>query len=563
LAALSSLLLVRHAEAVKLRVRGGTHIDARASGRSGRLEVRGTLRDDASRPLEGRLRLLLAAGAGMPPVSVGEPTACAPTLAAQLHASRSEVLIDTAGDGSFCLALPGALEHGVVSLSFDGDRLFDKSETAVPIDASRHALLLSFSPEPKQLALERDAHSIWVDTRLEPSDDVPDEPLQLRLVLSPADGKERELARTSVRPGERAELSVRSSDLGDPGVANLSVEFAGSDSVQPARRSARVVLTAQVVLSLPGSVPPSVPSDGVDLDLAVGSTRGAVPGGAVEALVGGQSAGTAPVNAGTARLVAAFAAPTTGVVPVTLRYLPDAPWWVAGDAITVNVPVAPESPWRRLPWVLAALAIGAWVIQSWWRPGRTEKPEPERSSLPPARPSLDVIELGPVDAGWHGRVLDAHEGTPIVGAKVTVVAPSFEGDGVQSSAVSDDQGRFELPAGERAEGARLIATARWHATLEKPLPPPGRVQVNLVSRRRALLGRLVEWANRMGKPWSRPGDATPGHVAGVAQPRRAEDVGAWARAVERAAYGPEAPDADEEGRIREQEPGWRSAESER
>jgi len=177
---------------------------------------------------------------------------------------------------------------------------------------------------------------------------------------------------------------------------------------------------------------------------------------------------------------------------------------------------------------------------------------------------LDVIEVGPVRSGWRGRVLDAHEGAAIAGARVAIIAPSFEGDGLKASALTDDDGRFELPATERVEGSRLEATARWHATLSKPLPPAGHVVVSLVSRRRAVLGRLVEWANRMGKPWTRPGDPTPGHVASVARGRHAEDVGDWARSVEHAAFGPEPPDEDEERRIHDQEPAWRGAgESER
>ena len=87
--------------------------------------------------------------------------------------------------------------------------------------------------------------------------------------------------------------------------------------------------------------------------------------------------------------------------------------------------------------------------------------------------------------------------------------------------------------------------------------------MSLVSRRRALLSRLVDWAGRMGKPWTTPGDPTPRHVASVARARHADDVALWAGEVERAAFGADAPDAEVEDRIREQEPAWRSGDDAR
>jgi hypothetical protein len=155
-------------------------------------------------------------------------------------------------------------------------------------------------------------------------------------------------------------------------------------------------------------------------------------------------------------------------------------------------------------------------------------------------------------------VVDAHEATAIEGATLTVILPAFSSDGIAARSVSDQDGRFELPPVQRVEGARLQVSGQWHSTLVRDLPPAGHLQVNLVSRRRALLARLVEWAARMGKPWTAPGDPTPRHVASVARSRRAEDVAVWAGEVERAAFGAEAPDAETEDRVREQEPAWRS-----
>jgi len=77
--------------------------------------------------------------------------------------------------------------------------------------------------------------------------------------------------------------------------------------------------------------------------------------------------------------------------------------------------------------------------------------------------------------------------------------------------------------------------APLHTPLAAPMPPPGTLVLSLVSRRRSLLGRFVEWALHDGG-WERHGEATPGEVA-----RRTDrgDVATWASALDEAAFGPE------------------------
>lgn len=556
---LSLVVWAASAAGVKVQVRGTTSLEARAVIQDGRLELRGAIKDDAGRPVaQARLRVTATRERGGPPLSLRRPGACAGTTRGQLHGGGDEVLVDTDGAGTFCVAFSDVDRRAALNVAFDGDRFHDKSSLALDVDSSRRSLVLSFNPAPNQLSLERESHGIWLDAEVEPKNEPVSEALQVKVSLEERGGARRELGRLAIRSGERAELTLRSRDLGPPGPATLVAEFAGSDSIQPARRSAPIQRTAKVELSVPGAIPPADPSSGLELDVAVGSAVGAVRSGSVEMAVGRDSVGTAPVRDGAARLSVVFPLPPAGSVPVTLRYLPEAPWWLAGEPVSVSVPVSPPSPWRRLPWVLAALAIGGWVVRTWWRPPRTEKPERERVSLPPGRPSLDVLEVGPERSGWRGRVIDAHEGTAIAGATVTVVLPAFASDGVAARTFSDEDGRFELSPVQRVEGARLEVAAKWHSTLVRELPPTGHLQVSLVSRRRTLLGRLVDWAGRMGKPWAAPGDPTPRHVASIARARRAEDVAVWAGEVERAAFGAEPPDAEEEDRIREQEPAWRS-----
>ena len=87
-------------------------------------------------------------------------------------------------------------------------------------------------------------------------------------------------------------------------------------------------------------------------------------------------------------------------------------------------------------------------------------------------------------------------------------------------------------------------TAPYHATLTAPSQVRGVLQLSLVSRRRALLERLVRWAERHGKPWTRPlGEPTPSNVASIAASESEPQVESWARAVEHLAFGASPPDA--------------------
>jgi hypothetical protein len=76
---------------------------------------------------------------------------------------------------------------------------------------------------------------------------------------------------------------------------------------------------------------------------------------------------------------------------------------------------------------------------------------------------------------------------------------------------------------------------------------PGVIELSLISRRRALMDRLVRWAERRGKPWLRPtAEPTPAEIAATASLEAEPDVERWARGLERLAFGPVPPDAASE-----------------
>jgi hypothetical protein len=497
----------------------------------------------------------VAGGAALP-----TPRAC-PQLPA-VQRTESALVADTDGLGRFCLRIDPLAVGSAVTLRFDGNPYFDASETVrLSVDTSKRSLQLRFSPRPRYLSLDRPTHLIQVDTRIA-SGPRSGDPLQLTLRFAERGRDARELETATTQLGKRARFEVASATLGSPGPGTLTVRFAGSDTMQSAEHSVVVERTARVSLSLAGSISAGDPTQGVPISVAVGSTLGAVPSGTVEALFDGASVGTGRVATGSALVRVRFDPPARARVPLTLRYLPDAPWWQAGAPLTVTLPLAPASPWRLWPWALGVLAVSAWVLRSWRRPARPSQRRRESPTGPPSgRASIEVIERGLANEGWRGQVADAHDGVPIAGARLSVVVPSFAADAGAPDIIADADGHFVVePLAGGTEGVRLRVNARWHTELSRPLPPPGRIHVHLVSRRRTLLNRLVDWAERMGYPWRRDGDATPGEIKDAAESQGMEQVADWAGAVEHAAFGPDPVDGAREHEVRSREPHWKSRE---
>jgi hypothetical protein len=550
--------------AAPLRVRGGAVIQVRATPVAGGLQIRGQLQDESNRPFgDAPIRLWLLPWRGQPPKDILLPAACGPTSphSIQRGPGPAKYINVRANDaGRFCVLLPGKAVSGTVRLRFPGNDYFVATETELDVDSTRQSLGLRFSPEPHVLSLERPRHLIGVETSVEPASGVGHEEgaptIHLSLKLQPQHGPARELASSSLRAGDRALFALDSSSLGGVGPARLSVVFAGSPTLQPARLTTVIERTASVAVLLARPVARSDPRRGVEIPVEVKSRAGPVQGGTIEARLGNESVGSAPVGQGAAHVVALFDPPRGKKALLTLRYLPDAPWWLPGAPIDVAVPLAPPSPWRRLPWLLAVVAIALWVVRGWQRPARRETRARVDPAEPPGRPALDLVERGPPKSGWRGEVRDAHDGAPIEGATVLIRVPSFGSDGVTARTLADDRGQFSLEHldGVLVEGATLEASARWHSSLVEPLVPPGHVAIALVSRRRALLDRLVRWARRRGTPWAGRGEPTPGHVVDVAQQRSAPEVAEWARGVEEAAFGPTPPDEDAERQLGEGEP---------
>lgn len=565
---LSWLLATHPAPAVQsapLRVRGVAIIAATARATMSALEVRGSLADDAGRPLGRahlRMKLLDLSGRG---VSLPTPEKCPPTVGVELARGFSSIpdtyILATDATGGFCLRVPGDLRSGQVELSFEDDEgLFEPARQTLEIDATRRTMALSFAPQPTTLNLGQAKHTLFVDTKLKQPSGPGGEPehIHLDLLLGDGDAAPKKIASTTVQAGTRAQFEVASSELGAPGRATLTAAFAGSESIQPSERNVVVSRTAQVQLTIAGTESTSTWASGTAIPVAVGYVGGAVPSGSVEARILGRTVGIAPVRDGAAELVVRVESSRRQEVAVTLHYLPDAPWWRPGPPLEAHVMTVSPASWVRWTWVLLAGLVAGWTVLAWRRPRRRAKPDRDASgAVPPGQPTLQVLQRVAPNSGWTGRVIDAHDGQPIDGATVQILGPTFRGSGTQHSITTTQDGRFKLPPipAPWPEGTLLRATGVFHAAFEQALPVEGEVLIHLTTRRRALLQRLGRWVERRGLPYTQTPEPTPGEVAETAEGQRDPDVAAWARGIEDAAYGPAPPDDGVERSLTEREPG--------
>lgn len=516
-----------------LRISGVATLSTETRRLQDAFEVRITLGDEVGRPL---------AGAELRTKADTEPGAAPATLqrcgGSRLE-SGAQLSVTTDASGNACVVVTD-LTTGSLEVSFDDPRgYFTPARRAVPLPASAdEAIDVGFDPPLSTLSLDQPLQSIGLVARSR-ADAKPPEAAELILALA-ADGGERELTRVALDGfGEVHRLALVSQSFGAPGPARLVARLRGQGR-ERAQASVGVLRTATVTLELPANAPREV-SPGMTLHVRAASVLGPAPSGVVEARSQGRSVAAAPVARGQAQVTvpSSFAAGAGSVV--TLEYVGEGPGWLSGPQLELRaVPPSPSYA-RYALWICAALLAGLAVALGWRRPPR-ERPSSEAVLPARPRPSLEVLEALGAGAGYRGAVRDAHDGTPIAPAVLSFVAAEPATRVLLETATHSD-GSFQVDQAF-PPGTRLEVTAPFHATLTAALPGPGVLQLSLVTRRRALLDRLIRWAERSGRPWTEPArDATPAHVAAVAGAENEPEVERWAHAVERLAYGPAAPDA--------------------
>jgi hypothetical protein len=464
--------------------------------------------------------------------------------------------------GAFCVAIEGGPRRGsAIRAAVPPTELFDgaSGETVVEGDATGLVkTTLRIESPPEDVDLDRPSFRITATLGL---DRVEAERLAMSglrregLELTIEDERGTALARATTGGDGRARFEVETKSMAGPGRGELRVRFDGTTALRPVKTTIPIERSARVTLATTDSAP-SGTDDGVAVTVDVTTSRGAVDGGVVEARAFGAPAGAASVEDGKAHVVVTIPGARPGTVLVSLRFVPAAPWYVPGPELATQVLIKAPSPIGLVALFALVAAVGIWVVQRWRRPPKPKNLEPERPPKPPGHAEIVVVASTRGARGWRGRVIDAHDGEPLVGVEVSVTRPTFEGSGVLASVTTDASGLFTLEMEGTAPGeATLRAEGALHAAIEQSLPPAGEVRIALVTRRRALLDRLVKWARAKGSPWDGTREPTPGHVRRVAARSDSEGVEQWAGSIENAAFGPAPVDRAVEREVRSREPG--------
>lgn len=497
-------------------------------------EVRVVLADEVGRPIAGAEARVRATADG------GAPTMrrCGDGRSD----SSGELSLVTDAAGRSCVLVTG-MPAGALDFSYDDARgYYERATRRVRLpDSAADAFEIGFDPPLSTLSLDRPLQSLGLVARARPGASLPE---TAELVLSVVDaGAERELTRVALDGfGEVHRLSLVSASFGQPGPARLIARLRTRAGQERAITSAAVLRTATVTLQVASA------EDGVEpgaaVRVGVASALGPAPSGAIEARSGGRSIAAARVQAGSATLTLPSAPTTLLSKTVTFEYVGEGPGWLSGAPVEVRVrPVGPSYA-RSALWIIAAVLAALAVVLGWRRPPR---PRPASPVIPQrARASVELLEAFGPSGGYRGVVRDAHEGEPITPAVISFIGAGSNGRVLLQVRTGAD-GSFSSDAPAFPSGTLLEVTAPFHATLTAPLPEPGLLELSLISRRRALLERLVRWAERHGKPWTRQtGEPTPAVIASTAQAESEPQVETWARAVEHLAFGASPPDAARE-----------------
>jgi len=548
----------------RLEVRGASHFDARGVHATDSVAVSATLLDDVDRPMGDKLvTVRFTSDDG----TVLRAWPCTPAIAAE---ETGGISLTTEPDGTLCARAEARRDGGTTTatLVFAGTNLVTGAHASVSIDPSRATVQLAFNPEPRSTrVLMRGEGPAILDAVATVDDPAAS---TAGLVLRLLDEHGGVLAEAATDAGGLARLIVPDAKLGPPGPATLRLQFDGDPRHGKAAHEIACERRVRVAIhphetDVEGRAQGEETEDGATLELDVTSSEGLrVPGGSVEGLVDGAVVGAAPVADGRARLtlvhveslVAKGRSPGERRPGLVVRYVPEVPWYAAGQPTALTLTVHHTLLWRRGVVVAVGLAIFVWFFLS-----RSRFLSATRASLVGAQTEgdseahlaharIDVVAANEIaHAAWEGRVVDAHDGASVGGAIVAIERAGFASLETVAQTTSDLEGRFTLDVAVAAvrPGDQISAYGPLHARMSRPIPVRGVLHVALVSRRRAVLRRLIEWARRRGAPFHGVGEPTPAQIR-----RAAGDDGQivqWASAVEATAFGHAQVDAQAEAEV--------------
>jgi hypothetical protein len=468
--------------------------------------------------------------------------------------------IKTDESGRFCIWVTAAMGAYEVRVDVAATDLLAASSGKYDVDLTKQSIALKLDPEPRVIALDGPIANL---DAIATYDDQDTAATGLPLELSTEAGDV--VSRSMTARGGRATFVVDPKTLGPPGRGALRVRFAGGDDTMASEHVAIIERQTHVTIALAKDVEAASPEDGIPIEIT--SALAVAPGyatGSVEARLDGVIVGAAALENGKATIHASFVEPNgQKSAALQVRYVPDVPWLQPSSELTVHVPLKGPSPWRQLPLALGALAVAAWLLV-----GRRARRQRLDKTIVMQRPpthegtaGISVVHSSRSRSGkYGGRVVDAHDGSAVARARVSVQVPSFPGTPVNVivSVFANEAGEFEFDLETApAQEAELVVEAPLHVDLRQKLPAGGVLEIAVVSRRRKLLERLVAWARRRGPPYDVRPEPTPGQVRRAAESGNPA-VAEWAGAIEQAAFDAGDVDARVEAEVNALDPEGRA-----
>ncbi len=550
----------------RVDVRGSARFEVQATRDTGpglpgqgELVLRGTLTDDAGEPLARERIQVGLEHVGYPrdpqvedALRTSRP--CDPANVSDRPATNEAAWVRTDEGGRFCLRMAVVMDRYVASLSFAGARLVDPARLDLRFDLSRRALTLRLEPEPRVISL--DAPELLLDVIAETDEEGVARPAAGRRLSLGSDAAQA-LGEATTNAAGRATFRIATEALGPPGRGELRVSFVGDPDTSFAEHTVATLRRATVTLGAAAPGAAGVPEEGIPLLVEVAARRGSkatdlVGEGSVEARVGEVVVAAAPVEVGRARLTLVFPSPGVDVVDVRLRYVPASPWFDGRSETTVRVPVKSPSPLRRLPLLLAAVGVIAWLVvgrRTVRAAPASATPQPEERVASPGTAALEVVRTlpHPDRPRWVGVVRDAHDGAPIEGADVAIERASFTNHVSLARTATDRAGRFDLELDDVHPTDTLVVEGPLHSALRQRIPASGELAIAIVLRKRKIVERLVRWARARGGAFDATPEPTPSQVREAGR----DDFATvrWADEVERAAFDDAVVDAKLEASI--------------
>lgn len=536
------LLASRSSSGVSIDVRGRAHLLASEECDANRLTctLRGSLRDDLGDPMSNQpIRLALENG--------DTPLTRVEDCTRDTHAAGSGTdAVVTNETGEFCARL-GSNQPlgGVLRLEYTGDARTDADSTRVELGSTRIATEIDWLNRRKQLEL--DALESLVELRLTAATaPAPQQQISLSII-------DEQSAREVLRVTEGTDVSgiarfrLQAQRLGTAGLARLRASFGGAPKLAPVVRSWRAFRVCNV----------NVKPDRFERRIGIGERArvsvtvkagcaDAVPG-IVEFRSENRLLHRAPVKNNEATWHFSTTSHRPGRLEVTASYVPPSEGWLAGERARFEFVIEPASRSASAFWLIASIGLALWLTIKWGRGAIQPLLKHVQVSKAENGTSMDRIAPEPGKSGWYGVVLDAHTGLPVPHARLCVEHPGFAERQITASTISSDAGEFALPPFVPRDLSCLRVEARYYNDGQWPLPSQGRLTIRLQTTRRAILQAFVTWFETSISKGPAPAEPTPAQVQLGTTHEQSAAVAEWATNVEKAAFGPTAPEADAKG----------------